>query len=202
MYALLMTTWLCLPLAPLNPIEQDTLATLNLHLTVGVDGPNGLVSIGPVVSTNWELLIVHPFMIRGTIECGYGKVRSNLFPKGNLWSLSAGTDAIYYRGTNHLTGYIGAGAFYVTNFFTPFDATADSLLVNEGTTDVEIQPDWGYRIILGMRYHRSYSLEIAVTELTSEFKKTGLNPSGTESRSYQSTNSGSFRVTLGYLFEI
>ena len=202
MHVLLMTSWLCLPLAPLNPIAEDTLAPLNLHFTAGVNGPNGIVSVGPIMSGNLELLIIHPFMIRATTDIAYGRTRSHLFPQGHLWSMTVGGDAIYYRGTDRLTGYVGAGGFLSTHLFYPFRETADSLSVSEGVTDVDLLQAWGYRLILGLRYHRSYSLELAVSELTPDFRKTVSRGSNSESRSYQTTHTGSFRITLGYLFRI
>jgi hypothetical protein len=202
MHSLLMTAWLCLPLAPLNPIEEDTLASVNLHVAAGVAGPNGIVSVGPIASTSLEVLVVHPFMVRATADLAYGRIKSNLFPRGDLWTTTFGGDAIYYRGTDHLTGYVGAGMFYATHFFSPSDATADSLNTTEGVTDVDLQQEWGYRIIIGIRYHRCYSLEITMTELTPDFRKTARDESGGGYRTYQETRTGSFRVSLGYLFEI
>ncbi|MEW5795519.1 MAG: hypothetical protein AB1772_04080 [Candidatus Zixiibacteriota bacterium] len=197
-----MTYWLCLPLAPLNPIEEDTLAPLNLHFTVGVANPNGIVSLGPVMSASCEMLVVHPFMVRGTVELKYGRITSSVFPTGHLWSVLMGGDAIYYRGTDHLTGYIGAGAVFAAHSFRSFAETADSLFLSEGVTDVDIKQQWGYRIILGLRYHRSYSLEIGVVELRPRFMKVGSDGAGGEHRSYQATRTGSFQITIGYLFEV
>jgi len=197
-----MVSWLCLPLAPLNPIEEDTLAPMNLHFTAGLANPNGIVSAGPVFSANYEMLVIHPFMVRSSVDFRYGRMTSNLFPKGHLWSMMVGVDAIYYRGTHFLTGYIGLGLVYALNHFSPFHDTADSLLQSEGITAVDMQANTGYRLVLGLRYHKSYSLEVSVVELRPDFRKTGSDGSGMEVRSYQTTRTGSFRVTLGYLFEI
>jgi hypothetical protein len=202
MNALLLATWLSLPLAPLNPVEEDTLSAMSLHFTAGLANPNGIVTAGPVLSANYEMLVIHPFMVRGTVDFKYGRMKSNLFPQGHLWTTTLGTDAIYYRGTNYLTGYIGFGFVYSFHHFVPFDATADSLYLNEGVTDVDVQQKWGYRLVLGLRYHKSYSLEVGIVELQPDFKKTGILSNSGESRSYQTTRAGSFRITLGYLFEI
>ena len=202
MNALLLATWLSLPLAPLNPVQEDTLSDMSLHFTAGLSNPNGIVTAGPVLSANYEILVIHPFMVRGTVDFKYGRVRSNLFPQGHLWSTMLGGDAIYYRGTNYITGYIGFGIVYSLHNFVPFDATADSLYQNEGITDVDVQQKWGYRLVLGLRYHKSYSLEVGVVELQPDFKKTAVGSNGGESRSYQTTRAGSFRITVGYLFEI
>jgi hypothetical protein len=202
MNALLLATWLSLPLAPLNPVKEDTLSAMSLHLTAGLACPNGIVSAGPILSANYEMLVIHPFMVRGTVDFKYGRVRSILFPQGHLWSMMLGSDAIYYRGTDYLTGYIGFGFVYSLHNFVPFEATSDSLYLNEGLTDVDVQQKWGYRLVLGLRYHKSYSLEVGVVELQPDFKKSGRDSNGVESRSYQTTRTGSFRITVGYLFDI
>lgn len=199
MTALLLTVLLYQPLAPINPIEQDTLPAWALHFEAGMVGPNGVVTTGPEVSAMLEMLVVHPFMVRGTADARYGQVTSGLFPNGNLYTLSLGADAIYYRGTNHLTGYFGVGAFYTVHSFDPFERTADSLRANEGWTAVDIQPKFGYRLILGLRFSRIYSMEISVDDLHPDFKMTGTQGDGVESRSYKTTRTGAFRLTFGYV---
>ena len=191
-----------MPLAPLNPVEEDTLASIAIHFAVGVTNPNGIVTAGPLVSAKYEMLMLHPFMLRGTVDFKYGRVTSHLFPNGHLYSALFGLDAIYYRGTKHLTGYIGLGPVLSLQNFRWFDETADSLFATERTTAIDMQQRFGYRITLGLRYHTSYSLEIAVVELQPDFKKTGIAFDGTETRMYQTTRTGGFRITLGYLFEI
>jgi len=199
---LLMTSWLCLPLAPLNPVAEDTLASSNLHFAVGVTNPNGIVTAGPLVSAKYEMLVMHPFMLRGTVDFKYGRVTSQLYPNGHLYSILFGIDAVYYRGTDHLTGYIGLGPVLSLHHFKWFDETADSLFATEWITAVDMQQRFGYRLTLGLRYNTCYSLEIAVVELHPDFKKTGVGIDGSETRKYQTTRTGGFRITLGYLFEI
>ena len=128
---ILMTSWLCLPLAPLNPVEEDTLASSSLHFTVGVAKPNGIVTAGPLVSAKYEMLVLHPFVVRGTIDFKYGRVTSHLYPNGHLYSTLLGLDAIYYRGTKYLTGYLGLGPVLSFQSFKWFDQTADSLFATE-----------------------------------------------------------------------
>jgi len=202
MTALLLTALLYMPLAPINPVDQDTLPSLALHLKAGMAGPNGVVSVGPDVSAMLEMLVIHPFVVRGTLDGRYGQVKSALFPNGHLYTASCGADAIYYRGTNRLTGYFGIGYFYTVHHFSPFRRTADSLMVNEGLSSVDVQPKFGYRLILGLRFSRIYSLEISVDDLHPDFKMTGIAAEGVESRSYKTTRTGAFRVTLGYVLPI
>ncbi|MCD6249991.1 MAG: hypothetical protein J7J98_06665 [candidate division Zixibacteria bacterium] len=202
MTAFLMTSWLCLPLAPLNPIEEDTLASISLHFTVGVTNPNGIVTAEPLVSAKYEMLVLHPLMVRGTVDFKYGRVTSHLYPNGHLYSMLFGVDAIYYRGTDHLTGYIGLGPVLALHHFKMFDETADSSFATERITAIDMQERFGYRLTLGLRYRTSYSLEIAVVELYPDFKKIGIGIDGSEIRSYQTIRTSSFQITFGYLFEI
>ena len=199
---LLMTTWLCLPIAPLNPVDEDTLAVTSFHFTAGASGPNGIVSMGPVISAKYEMLIVHPFVTRASADLAYNRFESSLYPRGDLYTTSYGVDAIYYRGTNRLTAYLGFGLLYAFHHFSPDASVADSLYAIEGVNDVELRQKLGFRFILGLRYHRSYSMEISVVEMQPEFKKTGSPGIGQESRQYQPTRTGSFRLSFGYVIEI
>lgn len=200
--ALVMTSWLCLPIAPLNPVEEDTLASINLHVSVGFSNPNGVISVGPIISAKYEILAIHPLMVRGTADFKYGQLTSRLYPTGHLYTSMFGIDAIYYRGTNHLTGYLGLGLVYAFHNFRWFNATADSLFASERITAVDVQQQFGYRLTLGIRYHRAYSFEIAVVELHPDIKKTGRDIYGGETRTYEPTRTGGFRFSFGYLFEM
>ncbi|MCP4686147.1 MAG: hypothetical protein GY867_11980, partial [bacterium] len=176
MNALLMAAWLTLPLAPMNPIEEDTLPSMSAHVTVAVTAPNGIVSAGPELSAKYELLVIHPFVVRGAVDFKYCHTVSDLFPKGELFSLPLSLDAIYYRGTDHLTGYIGFGGIYAVNYFTPGSSTLDSLTRYQSVVDVEMRDEFGYRLTLGLRYKKAYSLEISISEIYPEFILHGRHP--------------------------
>ena len=199
MNALVLTALLYMPLAPINPVEEDTLSSMAFHFTAGMAGPNGVVSVGPEVSAKLEMLVLHPFMVRGTIDGKYVQTRSGLFPEGNLYTLTLGADAIYYRGTNRLTGYLGFGFVYTIHEFGLFDYAADSLGRVEGVTSVDVEKEFGYRIILGLRFHKNYSLELSVSELRPDFRKTSYLGDGTEMRTYQTTRTGAWRISFGYV---
>jgi len=139
MYALLLASWLCLPLAPFNPLEHDTLASVNLHFSAGMSGPNGIVSFGPEISTKYEVLAIHPLVLRGAVDYRYGKLKSNLYPKGDIHTTTLSIEALYYRGTNYMTGYVGFGAVYAFNWFNPSATTSDSLWLNESITDIDLE---------------------------------------------------------------
>jgi len=202
MYLLLLTSWLCLPLAPLNPIEEDTLASINLHFAAGVSGPNGIVSTGPEISARYEMLVLHPLFVRGGIDYRYAKMNSGLHPKGNLHTTTLSLETLYYRGTDHLTGYIGGGIVYTFNWFNLTTAAADSLWTNESVTNVDVNPQTGYRITFGLRYHQSYSLEVSVTELRPDIVKRSTTGRTNFYEEYRETRTGSFRITLGYLLPL
>ncbi len=202
MYSLLLTAWLCLPVAPLNPIEEDTLAAINLHFTAGISGPNGVVSTGPEISAKYEMRVLHPLILRGAVEYKYGKMSSKLYPQGGLHTSTLSLETLYYRGTNHLTGYIGGGVVYAFNWFRPTTATADSLRAMENVTDVNVSEQIGYRITLGLRYYRSYSLEVGITELRPDIVKQEDTGQASFSKKYRQTKTGSFRITVGYLLPL
>jgi hypothetical protein len=202
MHTLLMTAWLCLPLAPLNPLEQDTLADLSLHLSAGFASPNGIVSLGPDVSGNLEMMVMHPWVIRAGFDYRFGTLYSRLYPRGDLNSLVVSTDVLYYRGTSQLTGYIGLGVVYAMNHFSPNQGTSDSLRLQESVIDVNMAPQWGYRFTMGLRINRNTSLEIAVSELHPNFVFWRQQAPDRQSRFSTPTNTGSFRVSVGYVWEI
>ncbi len=202
MNALLLATWLVMPLAPLNPIEEDTLASMNAHFTVAVTTPNGIISSGPEISAKCELLVVHPFVVRGAIDLKYCRTVSELFPKGELLSLPLSLDALYYRGTDHLTGYIGFGGLYSINSFSPHSSTIDSLMRNKSVTDVDMRNEFGYRLTLGLRYKKAYSFEVSISEVYPEFIFLGTGANGEITRSLLTTRVGGFRLSFGYLFPI
>jgi hypothetical protein len=199
---LLLAGWLCAPLAPLNPLEQDTLPSQTIHITVGMAGPGGIVSTGPELGFKYEALVIHPFVLRGGGDLKYARTTSNLFPKGNLYSAALSCDALYYRGTNRLTGYVGIGAVFAASHFVSSSTTADSLLQHEHVTSVDMRPKLGYRITLGLRVHRWYSLELAITEIRPDFVKHGVGPNGVTSRLLESTRTGGFRFTVGRVFPV
>jgi|GEM_PF-576490 len=210
MYTLLLTAWLCLPLAPLNPVEQDTVSAMNLHFTAGVSSPTSILSTGPVFSAKWEMLAIHPVIIRSAIDYQYGNFKNRTFRilediseiKGNLHQFTFSADVLYYRGTDRLTGYLGLGAIYTFGNLNFSSETMSLLHDNYDIIDVSLQPQFGYRLTLGLRYQKVYSLEIAILEIEPNFMvlyNTGLN---TYSEVTQRTNFSGFKVSLGYLWTV
>jgi len=202
MIATLLATWLLTPIAPLNPIEQDTLPSIAFHLSAGISAPNGIMSTGTEFSAQYEMSVTYPLVIRGGIELQRHAIASSLFPKGDKTSINLVAGAIYYRGTNRLTGYLGVGAVYGINFFDPDARTLDSLNLLEGVTELNLEPQLGYRLTLGLRIRKVYSFEINVTEMYPTLsRKIQLSP--TEYRvSGETIRTGSFRFMFGYILPI
>lgn len=210
MHALLLTVWLCLPLAPINPIEQDTVSALNLHLTAGVSSPTSILSTGPVFSAKWEMLAIHPVIIRSAIDYQYGSFKNHTFRllkdisivKGNLHQFTLSADALYYRGTDRLTGYLGLGAIYTFGDLNFTSETMAQLRENYDITDVSLKPQFGYRLTLGLRYQKVYSLEIAILEIEPNYMVTYNTGFNTYSEVTQRTDFSGFKISLGYLLTV
>jgi hypothetical protein len=202
MHELLLTTWLCLPIAPLNPTEQDTLTDLTFHLTAGLANSNGIVSVGPNASAKFEMMVIHPWVIRVGVDYRYATFNSQLYPKGDLNMFGVSSDVLYYRGTNHLTGYLGFGVSYAANKFSANQGTRDSLRRHAGITDIAMQPQWGYRFTMGLRVNRKMSIEISVTDIRPRFKYRRQYSASSSSHFSETTNTGSFQVAVGRVWEI
>lgn len=190
------------PIAPLNPMEQDTLPSMAIHVSAGLNGPNGIVTAGPTIASRLEFLVAHPFVVRLSAQGDLQKVRSAQYPDGDLWSMKFGFEGFYYRGTDRLMGYIGAGAVFAVHSFNPEDRVLDSLNSLYGYTDIGMDSRFGYRIFLGMRFKKHYSLEVAVTEESPDFTFTGTYEGNTTSRSRDGTRTSAFSVMLGMTFPI
>jgi len=199
MSSLLLIGWLALPLAPLNPLEQDTVRNVNLHFSIGLNSPNSIVSAGPNLSIKYELLAVHPVILRAALDYAYSRIDSRLYPNGNLHTATASLEVLYYRGTHHLMGYLGGGAVLANHWFLPTSAASDSLFANEQVTDVDLARQFGYRLTLGLRYRQSYSFEITMTELRPDLVKWGLTGRNLITREGRPIKTGGFRLSFGYL---
>ena len=202
MYTLLLASWLCLPAFPLNPVAQDTIASLNAHFTVGLSGPNSLVGSGPEITSKYEIRLIHPVVVRAAFDYRFGKVNSILFPRGTLHSATVSTDALYYRGTHKLTGYLGLGLVYTFHHYHLTNDAADSLRENHQVQDVGIRPTFGLRITMGLRFHRTVSLEIGITEARPNLKFVRRLSEKSYSVTTERIRLSDVRITLGYLWPL
>ncbi len=212
MTTLLLLGWLSLPLAPLNPIEQDTIAAMNLHLSAGVTSPNGIVSASPEMSIKYEFRPAHPFIVRteadfrlgsvGTLFWPAGNERQAMYLEGSYRSALLGLDILYYRGTDRLTAYLGAGIVQSFNEFDADQKSRDLLRSRYGIDQIDMSQRVGYRFTLGLRFHRTYAFEVAITQMEPNFVFGRDFGDGTFSKETVPTQFSSFRFTFGYLWEL
>jgi hypothetical protein len=202
MTALVLATLMSLPVYPLNPTSQDTVTYMNLHVTAGLNGPGSLMSTGPELTAKYELMIVYPVILRGAFDYRFGAVNSNVYPNGDLHRSMFSVEAMYYRGTKKLTGYVGAGLVWSMNNFSIASADAESLYVNHGFTDVAIDEAFGYRITAGLRVHEIYSLEIGLTDTRPSYLYTQQLDDDRYAVMHRKFRLNDFRVSFGYLFHL
>ena len=202
MHALILSTILTLAIYPLNPISEDTINALNAHVAFGVAAPNGVVDAGPELSARLEASVAHPIIVRSSADFRVGSVSTRPWPEGSLLTTTISTDLLYYRGTDKLTAYFGAGVLYALNAFDADKDVLDSLYALDGITDVRYENSTGFRLTVGLRFHASYSVEVA-------FARTGagfifdrrLSPT-MFAFSRQKVSVNDARVSIGYLIPL
>jgi hypothetical protein len=202
MHALLLATLISLPLYPVNPIKQDTVAVMNAHFSVGVSAPNGIINTGVEGSARYEFMVFHPFVVRGGLEYRIGSMSSRKYPEGYLHGMTMSAEILGYRGTNRLTGFFGGGLVLNKYFLHMTGAATDSLSSNFGIDEVGVEPALGYRITMGLRVKSNTSVEVNVTSFNTDFLyKTWLSP--TQYRQERDpVRFRDFRVTFGYLLPV
>ena len=202
MYVLLIAIWLMSPAFPLNPVQQDTLNNVNIHLTVGISGPTRLITPGPEVTAKYEVMFHHPFVLRVAFDYRYGKMNSNLYPKGIFHGTTISADIFYYRGTNKMTGYLGIGVVYVKNIVTLPNNLSESMYITDNIIDIYMLSQLGYRLTFGLRFHRNYSFELAITEVSPTLvTKTHISKNQFSIRS-EEIRLNNVRFTIGYLIPL
>ena len=82
------------------------------------------------------------------------------------------------------------------------NAASDSLWHNERVNDVDLSKQVGYRITLGVRISKSYSIELSITELRPDIIKNGERDQGMLSRESEEIKTGSFKVMFGYVIPL
>ena len=125
-----------------------------------------------------------------------------LVPKGTLHGATFSTDVLYYRGTHKLTGYLGLGVVYTFHHYHLTAAAADSLRENHQIQDVGIRPTFGLRMTMGLRFHRTISLEIGVTEARPNLKFVRQLSARSYSVTTERIRLSDARITLGYLWPL
>jgi hypothetical protein len=202
MLALLLSAWMVLPAFPLNPTDQDTLATSNLHFSAGFRGASDLVTAGPGVNAIYELMVWHPIVARLSIGYGYGSIASRLYPQGEVQSGTVAVEGLYYRGSDKLTGYIGFGVLYSRHSLSLEDGVRDSLWRDHSIDEVKIEDSPGFRLIMGIRRDVRYSLELSITEIRPKFLYRSRFSTSAIAELREKVRLNDYRIMIGYLFEL
>ncbi len=202
MLTLLLATWFALPLYPLNPVEQDTLNQMNVHFTIGVNGPNKIADPGLQFSAKYEFLVAHPIVLRGAADYGFQDLSSRQYPDGRLHSLILSTEALYYRGTDNLTGFVGLGAVFYNGFIRLDDGIGNHTINDMQVTDLSVRPRLGLRATFGLRFSRNISIELAITDVRPSIVSTGRVNSASYREIAERIKLNEVRFTLGYLFSL
>ncbi len=202
MHALLFSALLSLPLYPVNPVKQDTVNFMNVHFTAGFTGPNGILSTSAEFTARYELMVVYPLVVRAAAEYKVGSVVNGNFPEGVLYGPTVALEALYYRGTNRMTGFFGFGLLWAMYDLKLSGPAADSLRTHYNVTEVRLKSAPGYRIIMGLRFGRALSLEISTSDVRPDFlyrRTLGGNSYALQSQDARFLD---FRLSLGYLIPL
>jgi hypothetical protein len=198
----LFSLWMCAPLAPLNPLEQDTVNAVNMQFSVGLHSPSEILRAAPEMALRYEMLTIHPLIIRFGAEYKDGSLSSTLHPQGPLQTYTISMEALYYRGTRELTGFFGAGPLYTFNSFTPNQFTRDSLSRTSDIDQLSFKPTFGYRLFFGARYMRRYSIEVRITETYPRLEERSNGLGTVYAVGTEKIKTSSISLTFGYLFKI
>lgn len=202
MHALLLTTLLALPMYPINPIKQDTLDIMALHFSIGLTAPNGLVKTGVDFCTRYEFRITHPVVLRATMDYRLSRVDHVRYPSGTIFGPLFSLEALYYRGTNRMTGFIGGGVVLAMYDHATSQADSDSLFAFHRITDVGLNRTAGYRMTFGLRFHRTTSLEVSITDVRPSFVYTRDLGDGSYARRFSRARFNDFRLSVGYILPL
>ena len=140
--------------------------------------------------------------MRAAFDYGRAGIGGNGFPDGNLDAVTLSLEGLYYRGTDKLTGYIGAGILYDKRFLRLSDTAEDSLWSEERISDYKLLGHLGLRVTLGLRFGRDLSLELAVSEIRPRLYVKRLLSENVFSEADEQIRLHTVRLTLGYLFTL
>lgn len=200
MIAYLFASLLALPIYPLNPTVQDTVAVSNIHMTIGINGPNRVAGVSPEITLKYEWLIDHPYLVR--LSAGYTNslIDSRFYPNGTLHGFTIVSEIMAYRGSNKLMAFVGTGPMLSLGVLNLTSRATDSLKNEHNITQVMFKPNFGYRLSFGLRYHRVYSLEISMSRYKANFLYRQTFSNGTLAEYYDDAKISDVRITIGYLF--
>ncbi len=205
MNAMLLTMILLSPIVSKNPVEQDTLATFNIHIAAGVRTANDIVKSAPEFGAKIEYLLVHPLVLRTSVDYGFSSVKNSRYPLGDRRSFDIAAEAFIYRGRKKITAYLGAGAVYSVNSFKAEGRYMDTIFTVTDTivrsiSRIEIEDKYGYRFMLGIRIQEKYSFELGYQEIRPNFLLYSPQESDRYNIFYRPSKLSTLRITLGYIF--
>jgi len=202
MYSLILTTFISLPAFPLNPTNDDTVNTMNIHLTAGVVSPSELISVGPEATFKYEFLFNHPFVLRTGLDYRFGRINQLKYPKGDYHGFTFSGECLYYKGSHRMKGYVGGGIIYNYSKVKTDQKAADSIMAADQISDVRIDPRFGYRFILGLRRSDIWSIELRVSDIrTNLVYERDLGPNRFSLERFRIKLSD-IRVSVGYLLPL
>lgn len=175
---------------------------MNLFVTAGVAVPNEVSNVGPEASAGFEYLLVHPFVLRTSIDYRLGNLDSPLLPKGKAHAASFSGTVLYYRGTRRLIGYLGFGLVYSFGWITTNATVGDSILAADRISGFEITGSPGYRFIFGLRHRQRFTLELRVTELRPDLITTRVEGPNLYSEAINPIKIHDIRLSIGYMISL
>lgn len=202
MYSLILSAFISLPVFPLNPTNNDTVNSMNIHLTGGVVSPSELVSVGPEATLKYEFLFSHPFVLRTGLDYRFGRMNQLKYPTGDYHGFTFSGECLYYRGSHRMKGFVGLGIIYNYSKIVTDQKAADSIMAAELISDVRIDPRFGYRFILGLRRYDNWSLEIRVSDIrTNLVYERDLGPNRFSLEKFRIKMSD-IRISVGFLLPL
>ena len=207
MHSLILTLFLLSPVVSKNPVEQDTLAALNIHLAVGIRPANDITKAGPELGAKLEYLLIHPVVIRTSVNYTYSGIADGAYPLGDQTSFDIAAEAFVYRGRRKLTAYLGMGVIYSINGFEADGSYKDTVVYNDESvirdiSKIEIEDKYGYRFTLGLRVQEKYAFELGFQETRPNFLL--YNPLGPDRYNifYRPSKLSTLRFTFGYVIPL
>jgi hypothetical protein len=205
MNAMLLTMILMSPIVSKNPVEQDTLATFNIHIAAGLRTANDIVKSAPEFGAKIEYLLVHPLVLRTSVDHSYSSVKNSRYPLGDRRSFDIAAEAFIYRGRKKLTAYLGVGAVYSVNSFKAEGNYIDTIFTVTDTivrsiSRIEIEDKYGYRFMLGIRIQEKYNFELGYQEIRPNFLLYSPQDNDRYNIFYRPSKLSTLRITLGYIF--
>jgi len=184
---------------PLNPVREDTVASGNFHFTAGVNGPNGILGTGLEASLKYELLISHPYILRTAFELGRSKINDKSYPIGDVQAATFAVEGMYYRGTDKMTAFMGIGIVYVVSKMRLGQVDETRNLPVDNFSSIRIKNSFGYRLIVGARLRKAFSIEIGITEIKTDFIYVTRFSESSFSEFPVRSRLSNIKLTFGYL---